>query len=168
MRFPTIKETYITRHILGGITKLAAIAIFFLIGAMVYFENMYYLVILLPLNLIAIAAYEAVYIDLDSKTYHSYINIFGLKLGEIKPLPAIDYVLVKDTTFYNYNRFGFKEHDYKYELSLVCKNNLKIPILYTVYRSDLINQANTISKSFGCRLSDITKEALLNTRHLPL
>lgn len=151
-------DTFTIRPILGGFYKLVGIAIFILIASLIYFEEIYIFSLLLALNFIAIVAYEAVDINLNQNTYRKYLCILGFKMGSKQPLPAIDYVLIKDNTHYRINSFGNKEFEACFEVSLVCANNYKIPLNFTHNKQKAIKVANAASKQFTCSLNNQLKD----------
>jgi hypothetical protein len=156
-------ETFIQRQLINWMGKIAMLAATCTTFYYVFFERSYIFSPFIILSIAVIVAYKAVDIDMVNGTYRNYTWLLGFKFGDTEPLPAVKYIVIKDTVFSFKKSIGDgRSYEDNYEVALVCEGKIKIPLLYSVNEQKIIALATEISERLKCPLEDLTHEHLLN------
>ncbi|WAC00857.1 hypothetical protein N7U66_11435 [Lacinutrix neustonica] len=99
-------------------------------------------------------------IDLDSKTYRTFISLFGFRFGQWKALPDIEYISVFSTSEINTIRSLGAEANIKsdvIQLNLFHNRNQKITAYTTTDKKDAFKMADEIAQILNIDILDATE-----------
>ncbi len=157
-----MSKTFITSQIIPTIFARIIAGILALICLGIAFTGVYLLLLPVLIYVVLMYSFNAVDINSDEKTYREYLSLIGYKIGETKALPAIEYVLVKDTVLVSNDRYSDETGDDFYEISLVCHGPMKIHLFKTYSDTKAVSLASDTAKKLNCKIEDHTKEKLFN------
>jgi hypothetical protein len=162
-----MSQTFIIRYIAGGMLARVALSVCSVLCLLFFLTKGDLVAIIfgvfLSLGLIIIIlSFDAVNIDFQKMTYYKYLSVCGIKFGDSpRNLPEIKYLLVKDTILVDKTDGGegYDPENY-YEASFLCNNNLKIILMYSKNKNEIINLVIKTQKKIHCQIKDITKDQL--------